>query len=208
VNYSICPKITFATAFGLSLILGGCATQKGIHQPTQPRKMPWKKRVKQLRQIQKWQINGATSITVNQQTQMMHFTWDHQNNHYNINFYGPMHLNSAQLDGEPGQVKLKQGDKTFRAKTPEQLMHQQLGWFLPVSQLKSWIKGIPASQSYQRKELDNQGHLQTLRQAGWTIRYASYQGYGPWDVPKSIKLNHKDIHVKITIQRWQIPIKN
>jgi outer membrane lipoprotein LolB len=90
------------------------------------------------------------------------------------------------------------------ASTPEALMLDQFGWYLPLSQLQAWIKGIPAQGPIDDKKLDNYGHLAMLKQAGWRLRYQGYHVKQSYDLPQTLRLSKGALQAKLVIQRWAI----
>lgn len=198
VMYPICAII------GFSLLLAGCASQ----QPKQaegPQFVPWHKRHESLSQIHSWHIKGAASINYDNNSQFVHFDWQQKDaRHYRITISGPMYMGGATIQGEPGKITLSQGGKQQVASTPEALMLDQFGWYLPLSQLQAWIKGMPASGTLTHKKLDDYGRLAMLQQGGWRLKYQGYHIKHDQDLPKTLRLKNGPLKAKLVIQQWGI----
>ena len=160
----------------LALLLAGCATQMEppFDHPVYQKK-PWKLRKLKLNNEVCWNINGVVSITSGGNTQMGSFSWKQFQDRYAISISGPLNIGAISIQGMPGRVTLNRPTGSYSAPNAETLMQQQLGWYLPVTNLYYWVRGLPAPQSKGRESYDNFGHLAVLEQEGWTIQYQAYQ---------------------------------
>lgn len=187
----------------LVLFVTGCATQ--IQPPeTSPnyRVKPWPQRKIALSDQTHWKINGSVSIQSRGKTEMGTFTWEQIDNRYAINIYGPLNLGSIGIAGTPYKVVLNKPTGSYSAATPEALMKQQLGWYLPISNMYYWVRGLPAPGQKGQQQHDNEGHLVFLQQQGWRIRYEAFQTGRDRDLPRKILLDNQQIHVKLVIKNW------
>lgn len=186
--------------------LVSCTTMQPASQTPQNEKLAWDNRVQTLSGIETWDLKGLIAL------REMHskddgtatLQWQQQHHHYHIALFGPLGSNSMELTGQPGRVELASANgKHFYANSPEQLLAQQTGWVLPVSNLYYWVRGIPVPNTPAEKEFDSYHHLTVLRQQGWTIQYLRYTSVRNIDVPSKIFLNNPDMNVKIVINQWQ-----
>lgn len=189
------------------ILLSGCAQLKPspsyfayIHQT---------QRQKELQQINNWSMMGAISIAYNKQREMARFRWEQKQSDYVINISGPLNMHSIRIIGSADNVEMWRGNKkSIKAKTPEQLTQEQLGWQFPVTNIRSWILAQPA-RNYRitASSFDQYGHLIALEQNGWQIKYSEFQSQQTSnmkyvDLPKTIELRNKekDIVLKIRIK--------
>lgn len=185
--------------------LYGCATQMEppVDNATYSKK-PWTLRKTRLGDKKSWNIQGAVSVTNRGKTQMGTFTWQQVYQRYTINIYGPLNLAGVGLQGSPGQVTLYKPTGTFTAPNAETLMQSQLGWYLPISNLYYWVRGLPAPGHVTKQEQDQYGHLVLLEQQGWTIQYQSFQSNDDTDLPRKIIMDNQNLHVKLVIKSWDL----
>jgi outer membrane lipoprotein LolB len=188
-----------------TLFLYGCATQMEppFDQPTYQRK-PWKIRQTKLSDQTYWDIHGAVSITSRGKTQMGSFAWEQNQSRYAISIYGPLNLGSIRIVGSPGDVTLVKPSGAFSAPSPEALMQQQLGWYLPVSNMVFWVRGLPAPGKTGKQVHDEYGHLVFLQQQGWTIQYQAFEPHDRSDLPRKILMDNQALHVKLVIKNWNL----
>jgi len=202
-----------AVIFGLTslLLLSGCAK---MYLPTGSKdfkvQSPSMRRAK-LTVVKAWRIDGSLSIEkVGKKPVIANFTW-HQLNprDYRIEISSPLGLYSASIYSQYGSVELwKNGVHVTTAKSPRKLMQKALGWWIPITQMRDWIKGMPApvkKAGYYQARYDKYGHLTFLKQQGWTIYYSIYRkdDYG-MDFPLLITMRRPGFNIKIIIQHWQL----
>lgn len=187
-----------------ALFLYGCATQ--IEPPIDPsayQVRPWKLRKVNLADKRSWDVQGVAGITSGGKTQMGSFSWKQNNQYYAINFYGPLNLGSIGIQGSPGQVTLNKPTGSYSAPNVETLMQQQLGWYLPVSNMYYWIRGIPAPGPKRMQRMDAYGHLVFLQQQGWNIQFQAFQTRDNTDLPRKIIMDNQQLRVKLVLKDWK-----
>jgi outer membrane lipoprotein LolB len=185
----------------LTGLLCGCTSQI----PSKHYSLSWQDRQQQLRKLHDWQINGYMYIQAPQRNFAAFLNWEQQQNNYTIYISGPLGIGSVKIYGKPGIFTLQTADgKKFTAITPEQLVKQQLGWELPISNMYYWIRGIPVPRKQATNYLDNYNHLTELHQQGWQIYYANYIRISNIDLPETIILYYPKLNVKIIVNKWII----
>lgn len=189
---------------GTSLLLASCTSLKtpNAHQ-THYKTISWKKRQLALSQIQHWDINGAFSIQQHDKTNIAAYEWKQDKKNYQIRIHSSFNLYSVILTGAEGKASLSRAsEKAVTASTPEKLMQKELGWSLPLNNLQYWIRGLPGPSKH-TSEFDPYGHLTSLDQQGWQIRFSRYLSVDGVDLPQLIMLNQGTLHVKIAIKHWK-----
>lgn len=184
--------------------LAACATMPAS-QKAYNQKMPWKARSNQLTKIKKWTVKGAVAIKLPNQAESAYLNWQQHNKNYTLHLFGPLGMGAVNITGKPGNFILKNAEgQTFKAKSPESLIQQEMGWTLPVSNLYYWVRGLPAPGVKANKQFDTYNHLIKLNQAGWQINYLQYTGINGVDLPSKLTLKNPTLLLKIVINRWQI----
>ena len=187
----------------MAAVLCSCVS---VHTQTTTRvykKKPVSVRQNALRQLTNWLAEGAFSIQRNNKALLANYQWQQDGKSYVIHLAGALNMAATSLRGRPGFVVMQQGGKRdIQSVSPEKLMDQQLGWYVPVTAMRYWIKGIAAPGPAKTKH-DKYGHLLSLQQQGWHIAFAKYQTVGPYDLPKLLKLNRPGLAVKLVIKQWR-----
>jgi outer membrane lipoprotein LolB len=195
------PKIKNSFCFLIViLILAGCATYAPVQQ-----RLTWTQQQKKLANISSWQIDGGISFKYSNETTMANFVWQQTNDNYEITLYSLLDLFSMKLQGDENHVVFwKSATEQVEAKTPEKLMEKQLGWSLPLTNLRYWIRGLPAPNYSYQATFSNDQNLQTIEQQGWKISYQRFTQVGALNLPDKMLLRNGPIEVKIIIKNWQI----
>ena len=167
----------------------------------------WKDRKLAQSRITDWQMSGVFSITYGNKRDIANFNWQQKLDNYTINISGPMDIGNARVAGDIGRVRFwRASGEVFEADTPEQLMESQLGWRLPISDIRYWILGIPAPTKVDYKYFDRYGHMNFFKQKGWQVKYSGF-----WcgvkkgvDLPQTIELTNKGVVIKIKIKKQRL----
>lgn len=186
----------------LIVLLAGCATQA----PTQKEERhpgDWRTQQSNLEALDTWTAAGKVGIRTPDDSQSANLDWTQRADQYRISVSGPWGTGRNTLKGNGRQVTLTNGDGTFQAPTPEELMAQQMGWSLPLSSLVYWVRGLPDPRSPHRTSEDDVGFPATMDQAGWHIDYRDWsQADGLW-LPRRIVMTYDDLRTTLVINRWQ-----
>lgn len=185
-------------------LLAGCAEQapQTISGPADP--ALWRVHQQQLAKLDGWQISGKMGIRAPQDSGSGTLFWLQRQDYYDIRLAGPLGRGAARLTGHPGRIELEiAGQGRYQADNPEQLLEAQLGWRLPVSNLPWWIRGLPAPKQTAQLQLDSQGRLARLSQAGWQLEYLSYRNEQGFELPERLKLTGHDLAITLVIKDWQ-----
>jgi outer membrane lipoprotein LolB len=188
------------TLLFVSIALSSCAT----YTPTGQRPA-WAEEQRQLAKITSWQINGSIGFKYATQTTMANLAWEQKNNNYEITLYSLLDLVSVRLEGDENRVVFwRSATKSITAKTPEKLMADQLGWSLPLTNLRYWVRGLPAPNYPYKATFGNDQNLTSIEQQGWQISYQRFTQVGNLNLPSKMVLINGQIQVKIIIKNWQI----
>jgi outer membrane lipoprotein LolB len=188
------------------LLMTGCSA---IWQ-TQPSQSPdalWQQRQAHQAELQAWAFKGRTAIVQGQEGWNAGINWQEQDQQFHIRLSGPFSQGGVSLDGDQQQVTLTLNDgETLTAPTPEQLLAEAMGWLLPVSALRDWVRGLPyAGAPVDSRELDKQGRLTRLEQAGWQIEFLRYMPFESYSMPAKVFMKHAQLNVKLIVSDWRRP---
>lgn len=193
-------------SLSLALIVSGCATMESpFDRAAAPNNQALSsvERSAQLSRLDAWTTSGSVGITYQGKTDIGTFVWRQEGLYYDFRTYGPLNAASVRIEGRPGIATLwKNVSDSRSSSSPEALMREEMGWFLPLSNLRFWSRGLAAPNIPARKQFDRYGHLALLQQQGWTINYQRYQAVGDKDLPRNVLMTHGDLRVKIVFKKW------
>ncbi len=168
----------------------------------------WDYRQALLKELTSWTMKGRLAVKVEDQGWQAGMRWRQQNDQFNMEFLGPLGRKVAWMNGGPSGVRLRTSEgKSSQASDPETLMHNMLGWSLPVSGMRYWVLGIPSPQSRAGQlQLDDVGRLSKLEQFGWEVNYLRYRNANVLDLPAKMTLINKRVSVKVVVSDWQTSV--
>lgn len=190
----------------LFALLAGCASNEPPDDNIpfgQGNPALWSQYQQQLEAINSWSIQGKIGIHSPNKSGSGTLYWLQNQQSYDIRLAGPLGRGATHLSGQPGSVHLESGQGTYLASSPEELVDQQTGWQLPVSNLLYWIRGLPAPGSHARLWLNPDSQLALLQQDGWQVHYQSYGNFSGRRLPERLKLESPDLEVVLVIKQWQ-----
>ena len=172
---------------------------------SQPLKLSWAERQRQLQAMESWQLQGAVAIHTPQDSGSVSLAWKQTQQNYTLSLFGPLGSNAVQITGKPGLVTLQTAQgKQFYAPTAEQLLHDQTGWNLPISSLYYWTRGLPVPSSPSTTTFDDQHRLSTLTQQNWQIVFSNYAVFQGIELPTRIALSYPQLNIKMVIYQWNL----
>lgn len=176
------------------LLLAGCAvtpTSETWQSPT-------------ATDIASWQFTGRVSLTRAEQGWHAGLSWQQQADRFQLKISGPLGQEAFRLTGNAAGVLLIDADgKIIRADDAESLLLQTIGWQLPVTGLKYWVRGLAVPGIYASEHRDLQGRLLALEQSRWAISYSRYHSIEGVGWPAKLRLVRGDVTVRLVIDAWQ-----
>ena len=165
----------------------------------------WQARRNVLAAITTWEFTGRIGVRDDKEAHSSRIRWRQSGSEYVINLWGTLNAGATEITGSPGLVTLQQdGKAALLAATPEQLVEEQLGYELPVSQLSYWIKGIPAPGSTGLPSFNAENHLIAMQQDGWTVQYNAYTNYDTESLPTSIRIEKPPLRLDFVRLSWTL----
>ena len=171
----------------------------------------WAEHQKQLSKLNSWQIHARAAISAEAEVYQIGINWQREIDRFVIVIEAPFGQgvfrieSNPQVNGQPPVILSLPDGQVYFGDSVEALLVRVFGWSIPVSGLKSWIKGLPLPDTDYSFDLLGDGRLKTLRQDKWLINYLDY--FAPdtatSSLPRKIYLKHADLALKIVIERWQ-----
>ncbi|MBA1146212.1 outer membrane lipoprotein LolB [Ectothiorhodospiraceae bacterium WFHF3C12] len=187
-----------------SLLLASCAAV----QPPAPeplRQARFESRETQLRALQSWRLYARAAINTPRDSGTVSMFWRQSGKEYTLTLRAALGVGTIKLHGADGMVRLRTSDgRRDSARDAAALVERHTGYRLPVPHLRHWVLGMPAPDGAPEMELNEQGELIRLAQAGWVIRYDDYREIGGVSMPGTIRAEGQGIELKLAVQQWDI----
>lgn len=191
----------------LCLFITGCAetTVKDVALPDDRQQVLWD-RQNTLYAIPGWLIKGRVAVQAGQEgwTATMHWAQDHDL--YNLRIIAPLGQGTYELRGNNKQVILMTAkNELLTASDPEALLLENMGWKVPLSGLRYWIRGVPEPVADVREIVrDPQGRIIDMEQLGWRISFLRYTDGKQPELPEKIFMQNERFQLRLVIQDWKL----
>lgn len=184
-------------------VLTGCAGVPPLAPVSDP-EAAWARHEARLQNVNDWHLTGRLALRTENEGWHASLDWQQQDDGYLMRLRAPLGSGSLQLQGDAGWVVLRTSNGEEAVSTdPEGLLLQQLGWQVPVSNLRYWVRGLPAPGAASRK-LDEHGHLARLWQNGWEIEFLDYGQVGAVYLPGRVFARFGDAEVRLVVGNWDL----
>ncbi len=172
---------TFGCVFSLCCITACAPPKSTIELPIENQQSPSKqpllittKTKKEASTISSWNISGAMAAHNKNKGWSASLQWIQEGeNQYQIRLFGPLGGGTVLIEKNKGMVTYTDGTKKVASHSADELLQQQTGIRLPVHNLYYWTRGLPAPGAVQSSTYDQNHHLQSLSQGGYTIVYTN-----------------------------------
>ena len=183
-------------------VLAGCATRVPV--PESDKAEQWEQHLAKLSKVEDWFFKGRIAIQLQKEGFSASLHWRQSQQDYLLRLIAPLGRGTFELKGNGQEVSLKTAeDRVIQADTPELLMQQNLGWYVPVSGLRYWLRGLPQPEvTVETLLLDEHGRMDQLRQAGWHVIYRNYLQQDGYELPSKLTLENDNLKVRFSIKQW------
>lgn len=187
-------------AFAALLLCAGCAHRPALDSADAEAR--WALRRAQLETLTHYSVNGRAAGG-SLFAPRADFRWQQDaDGRFELRLSGPFGLGAVTLSGDDLQMEVQTPQGGFQTSDPQGWIAQTLGWRLPLAQLRRWMIGLPATDAPEQLELDNQGRLALLVEAGWTLRYLDYAEAGIYELPRRIEASNGEGTIKLIADVW------
>jgi len=151
-----------------------------------------------------WEAEGKAAVRTGDRGANVYFTWTQSGPAYRIVVRGPLGLGRAEVQGQPGLVRLS-GDNVageVSAGSLEELLEITTRRQAPVSHALHWLKAEPATAAAELSHGPD-GKLLQIREAGWTIDYLEWSPEAP-KLPRRLTLQGPEGRATVVIGLWRL----
>jgi outer membrane lipoprotein LolB len=188
---------TFVQAV-LAAGLCGC-----VHVPVGQDDLSYPERQSYLQQLDGWDMRGRIAVDMGEQAFQGSFRWQQSVDSLDLVVRGPLGAGVLQVAGPPDRLMVRARGETWELVNPETELSALLGWWLPVRSFSAWLLGLPDPMFAAQTSFGPDDTLQSLEQRLWTLSFQSYQLLDSVALPRRIDLIHRDLELRVTVDRWQ-----
>lgn len=184
-----------------AVLAAGCAAPGGV---TRDGASLQTERERMILERESWALRGRIAVSDGKDGGSARVNWEAGPELYELWIYAPLAQGTWRLEGGADEAVLTGPKGSFRGTDAQSLLARHLGWHLPVSGLRHWVRGVRAPGAVEAVEYDARGRLATLRQDGWTVTYTQWASYPVLDMPRRIEAEFPPYQVKLVVQDWAL----
>lgn len=198
-------RAPFAALFA-AVIVTGCAVRAPLDVPLLTAgelAADWPSRSEQLRAVDGFAFAGRVAVAAGEQGFSAGLRWQQRGARAAIALDGPFGVGALAIDIDGDALRVTTGrGETYEGAAARAALEQQLGFELPLAELRYWVRGLPASTAAEQSVDPALPRLLQLREQGWQIDYGEYQA-APFDYqPRRLVARKGDARVRLIIERW------
>ncbi len=187
----------------LFLLVAGLAACSSLPHREAPAGTWLKEREAYFATLDSWRLAGRLAITDGRRGGSLRFSVEDGNRgtwRANLSTTGER----WRLTVQPGRARLEAGrGRTQTGPEPEPLVAAAVGFELPVSLLRDWVRGL-VSPAAARATYRRNGTLGELRYDGWRVRYLDYELQDTLLLPASLEAERGKYRIRVKIASWAL----
>jgi len=169
-------------------------------------KLLWLQHQQKITSAAIWSAKGRVALRSEKESWSATLTWQQNVDDYHVRLAGPFGQGAVTIEGSPDTVSVHiAGQEAVVASDAEALLLEHLGWSVPVSSLRYWLRGLPAPGQIEGLTLNASGVLDQLNQQGWQIDYSAYRPLRGVNLPRKIKIENDNLRLKLVLDQWSLP---
>ncbi len=194
-----------------SLLLASCATIEEQQESGEVVSTPpagWNKQQQQRKQIQLWELRGRLGVQTETEGGTMDIIWKQSGDEFSIRLIAPLAAGTYLVQGDNTLAEIRYPDGKKRIiDNIDGVFAATLDVDLPVSAVKDWIRGLPASAlPVEQISWNSRGLLHTIKQGGWNVELKKYTGTKIL-LPHALYLTRDDneeLDIRLILRQWLI----
>jgi len=156
-----------------------------------------------LAQVKRWSVGARLSVRYDNKAWSGGLRWRESPESFVFTVSAPLGQGALRLKGDANAVTFESADgRQFQAEDLPEMIRHELGFDLPVMEMRRWIRGLPATPGGAFILRDEAQRIGSIRQRGWQIEYARYQEFsGRW-LPRKIHISDGSYDIRVALYEW------
>jgi len=191
------PRLLFAAIAALAL--AACATTSRRIATSDERDA----RAAELDGRDHWSLTGRVAVSNGKDGGSGRITWQQQGDDYVIEIRAPVSKQTWRLTQRDGELVLEGArPEPVRGADAEALLEREVGWRLPIVEMRRWVRGVAAHHDA-RVALDDAGLPREIAERGWRVEYLAYDDGRTPPLPTRIAATRPPYKVRLAIAEWR-----
>lgn len=154
---------------------------------------------------ERWSLAGKLGMRKAGQAESVLLNWVQCEERYRLTLSGPFGQQLARVQGDAAGATfwLRDAEPEFTA-APQAWLDQRLGWPLPISQLRHWVRGRAAVGPVTAVRRDSDGNAALIEQGGWQVEYLEYHSGAQLDLPRRLRASRNGMAATLVVRQWRL----
>lgn len=132
-------------------------------------------------------------------------TWQQNGDAFHFSVRAPVTGKTWTLSGDAGHAVLEGVDpRPDEDVDAQRLLHDRLGWDVPLADLRAWVRGLRASGSPASVQYDEANLPAVIEQDGWKVEYRDWFADRNPPLPRKVFASRGDARVRMAIENWNV----
>ena len=150
-----------------------------------------------------WTLRGRLAVSDGRDSGSGSLEWTTHGDAYRFSLHAPVTGKTWVLSGDDRHARLEGlRDEPVDAADAAELLWRELGWKVPIAQLRAWARGMRASRAA-RIAFDGDGLPAAIDEDGWTIRYPEFDRTQSPPLPLKVFADKGAYRVRLAVRSWQ-----
>jgi len=156
-----------------------------------------------LAQIKRWSVGARLSVRYDNKAWSGGLRWRQSPESFVLAINAPLGQGALRLKGDADAVHFESADgRQIQAEDLPEMIRHELGFDLPVVEMRNWIRGLPASPGGAFIRRDQAQRIVSIRQRGWQIDYSHYQAFSGHWLARKIKISDGSYDIRVALYEW------
>lgn len=154
---------------------------------------------------ERWALTGKLGVRTAEQAESALLNWTQCGDSYRLVISGPFGQQLARVEGNRMQALIWVEDAPPQLTSDLQnWLDQNLGWPLPMAELRYWVRGRAAPGRITAEKFDQQQRLIHWQQRGWQVDITRYHQADGIALPERLKAQREPLRSTLLIRQWQL----
>jgi len=150
-----------------------------------------------------WTLSAHIAVSNGRDGGSGDLTWEQNGDAFHFTVRAPVTGKTWTLSGDARRAVLEGVDPQPDTDTDAQrLLHDRLGWDVPLADLRAWVRGLRASGSSASMQYDERNLPAVIEQDDWRVEYRDWFADRDPPLPRKVFASRGDARVRMAVESW------
>lgn len=151
----------------------------------------------------RWTIAARIAVSNGQDGGSGELVWKQDGENYTFTVHAPVTGRTWKLSGDARSATLEGVDAAPDVgPDPQRLLHDRLGWDVPLADLGAWVRGLRAPATPASVHYDERNLPAVIEQSGWKVEYRDWFVERTPALPRKVFASRGGARVRVVIENW------